>query len=202
LALSTMTSHTSPPSPRGKALRTHRKILPLAGGLSSLSLSSLRDLVSPILVDVRTPSEMGLSIIRGSLTPAQFAAARTDASAAGRPVVCVCTIGLRAGLWARKLAESDYQGDVYVYEGVLMHALDGGEMVARTGKSEMGEDVFESVKKVHCFSPNYRFAPDDWEKPTFSPLGALGHSFRFMFAALLAIVRNMTLRLADLRAAC
>jgi rhodanese-related sulfurtransferase len=179
-----------PPTSRSKVLHIHQKALRLAGGLPSLSLSDLRDLSLPLLVDVRTAVEMNVSVVQGSLTPSAFDSVRVQASTSHRPVVAICTVGLRAGLWARQLNESGlYDGEIYVYEGVLMHALNGGEMVAPI-EAETGDVCVVPVSRVHCFCSRFQLAPDGWDMPVFSSLRAASYCRSYIVAFLSALYRD------------
>jgi rhodanese-related sulfurtransferase len=130
----------------------------------------------PILVDVRSAPEPEVSRIAGSVTPEEFEASPARHSA--RPVVSICTIGLRAGLWATRLLRLGYAGPIFVSEGVLLHVLDGGDVVSLRGASHGAE--WQPVTSIHCFGERYRFAPDGWDCPVFSWSESLKYTARFV----------------------
>jgi rhodanese-related sulfurtransferase len=56
-----------------------------------------------VVVDVRTPEEVAVSRIPGSLTAAEFAARREAVRQSGAKVVAYCTVGFRSSQFVRKL---------------------------------------------------------------------------------------------------
>jgi rhodanese-related sulfurtransferase len=146
---------------------------------------------NPILVDVRSVPELDVSRIAGSVTPEEFEASPARHSA--RHVVSICTIGLRAGLWATRLQRSGYAGPIFVSEGVLLHVLDGGGVVSLRGASHGAE--WQSVMSIHCFGEGYRFAPDGWDCPVFSRSESLRYTARFFPGLVLALLSTASWKL-------
>lgn len=185
-------------SVRRKALTAHRRFRRFHGGLPSLSyagLVSLQD-VNPLLVDVRTDAERLVSIIPGAIPSRQVdkELLRMDAE---RPLVAVCTVGLRAGLWASNFAEKqECNRQIFVYEGILLHALDGGEVVKQTIRAD-GQTINTPVEAVHCFARSFEFAPDGWETAVFPPSIALFESLKLLPRMLKALLRSLLLSRAS-----
>jgi len=61
--------------------------------------------VVPVIVDVRDPDEIAVSIIPGALTKEHFEATNVDK---GRPIVVYCTVGVRSGFYTERLLEQGY----------------------------------------------------------------------------------------------
>jgi rhodanese-related sulfurtransferase len=167
---------------RARALEAYTRWARLFPELSGVSYNDLRQnavdkALDPVLVDVRSTPELELSRIPGSITPDEFESNPERHRPSARPVVAVCTIGLRAGLWARRLARAGYAGPIYVSQGVLLHALDGGELVSlRQGPNGTS---WQPVKSVHCFAAAYQFAPAGWDSRVFSTREGTRRSARF-----------------------
>lgn len=165
------------------ARNAHLKFHNLYGGLRAVSRAEVEQLPpGTLLVDVRTPAEVAVSRVPGSVTAKEF----EQACAEGAPptgVVAVCTVGLRAALWGQGLREKGFEGDVTVSEGVLLWALDGGELVRPVaGKS----DVWESVQEVHTFDVTHRFAPEGWNMTHYSAAKAAWHGSSYLPAMIRA----------------
>lgn len=175
------------PSARAGALGMNRRFVKYHGGLPSLSYADLQRIQNsnPLIVDVRTREERDVSFIPGSVTPSEVKLHLHPAQPI-RPVVSVCTVGLRAGIWAKEFARNErYTGPVYVSEGILLHAFDGGELVRRES-DDSGNDVYRRVNSLHCFANYFRFSPDGWETVVFSPLAALKHSLALLPSLIVA----------------
>jgi rhodanese-related sulfurtransferase len=176
---------------RAAALAVHQQFVALHGDLPTVSFAELCALPpTTVVVDVRTAGEVAVSRMPGSITAAEFTPARSGANGRPPPVVAVCTVGLRAAVWARDLAgRGGYAGPVYVSQGVLLHALDGGKMV-RAAAVGGGGEAWQSVTEVHVYHARYRLVPRGWSAAAYSTPVAAAHGLRFAPALARALVSS------------
>lgn len=150
---------------RSLALSAHRNCSRFYAGFETVSYANLASIPSStILVDVRSATEVAVSRIPGSVQPHEFDSA-SDAA-----VLVVCTLGLRAGLWAGKLAKSGYTGDILVSEGILLHVLDGGSVV------RLASDIdaeWKTVNELHVYEDRFNRLPQGWLGFSFSKWRAI-----------------------------
>jgi rhodanese-related sulfurtransferase len=104
---------------RARSLEANTRWERLFPELRGVSYNDLRQnavdkALDPVLVDERSTPELEVSRIPGSITPDVFESSPERHRRSARPVVAVCTIGLRAGIWARRLARAGYAGRIYV----------------------------------------------------------------------------------------
>lgn len=103
-----------------------------------------------LLVDVRTPEEQAVSMIRDAVTAEQF---ESDVSvAAGATVVCYCTIGGRSGMYARHLAARGIAA-VNMPGAVLSWSHAGGEFVDADGPTN----------RVNTHGPSYDLVAEGYK---------------------------------------
>jgi len=83
-----------------------------------------------VVVDVRSNAEVGVSVIPGAITKAQYEKNRQQYQ--GRLVIPYCTVGGRSGTYAKQLAKAgvkvkNYQGSIlkWVDAGLPVVTLDG-----------------------------------------------------------------------------
>lgn len=161
---------------RSDALAMHKKFEKIWGGLPTVCSADLPSLPSgTVIVDVRTKDEIDVSRIPNSLTVEEFQAAR-QSGAEPPAVVSVCTVGVRASLWAHELRKG-FAGPVYIHQGILLHALDGNSVVrkARTGGDGKGS-TWTDVKEVHTFDKAHEYVPSGWNAKHYSAFQALRHA--------------------------
>ncbi|MEL6580557.1 MAG: rhodanese-like domain-containing protein [Cyanobacteria bacterium J06607_15] len=130
--------------------RQYAQEFPQVKGITASKLQQLQQSQQLVLIDVRTPKEIGVSRIPGAITAAEFEAnlkQYRDVQA-----IAYCTIGYRSGLYAQKLAQQGIE--VLNLEGSLLawsHV--GGELVNATGRTN----------KVHVFGRQWRLTSEDYE---------------------------------------
>lgn len=81
-------------------------------------LDLFSQLLDTVVVDVRTPEEVAVSRIPGSLTAAEFAERREAVRRRRAPVVAYCTVGFRSSHFVRKLRADGF--DAANLEGSLL----------------------------------------------------------------------------------
>jgi sodium/bile acid cotransporter 7 len=104
----------------------------------------------PVLVDVRSKEEQGVSMIPGAISREEFE--KHPDRVAGREVVTYCTIGYRSGRYTEKLVErgwnaSNLRGSILSW----MHA--GGEL-HRGGTP---------TRRVHVYGKAWDLVPEGYE---------------------------------------
>lgn len=161
---------------RSEALAVHQKFEKVWDGLPTICSADLHSLpAGTAIVDVRTKDEIDVSRIPDSITLEEFQEARRS-GAEPPAVVSVCTIGVRASLWAHELRQ-DFVGPVYIHQGILMHALDGNSVVRRESDTGSGESApWVDVKELHTFDKAHEYVPSGWEAKHYSVFQALRHS--------------------------
>lgn len=113
--------------------------IPEISNQSLLGLSN-NQIMRPIIVDVRSPEEQAISIIKGSIDKAFFEQNLDDY--AKRKIVVYCTIGYRSGYYVESLKQQGL--DAYnLSEGILGWLHAGGSIVNANG---------EITSKVHVYS--------------------------------------------------
>lgn len=145
---------------RSLAFSAHKNCSRFYAGFETVGYANLASIpTSTVLVDVRSPAEVAVSRIPGSVLPHEFD------STSHATVLVVCTLGLRAGLWAGKLAQNGYKGDILVSEGILLHVLDGGSVV-RLASDLDGE--WTTVNELHVHDERFNRLPQGWLGFSFS----------------------------------
>jgi len=100
----------------------------------------------PVLVDVRPSHERAVSVLPGAVALETWEANRDDY--AGRPVVTYCTVGVRSGYVALRLAEQGV--DVRNFRGsILAWTHIGGPLVTPAG---------ERTDDVHVYGRRWNWA--------------------------------------------
>lgn len=103
-----------------------------------------------LLVDVRGANERLVSRIPGAVSREAYEADR--AAYEGKTVVCYCTMGYRAGLYAKKLRAHDV--DARLLDGALLGWVhDGGQL----------EDDRGPTTRLHVFNHKFDLVPDGYE---------------------------------------
>ena len=122
-----------------------------------ISTQELRELLanqarnnSFLIVDVRSESEVRVSVIPSAIPQAEFE--RTVADHRGKEIIAYCTVGARSGKFTKKLSRQGWR--VRNYEGSIIDwckhklplmTLDGAE-----------------TQRVHTYSARYS-VPDEYE---------------------------------------
>ena len=131
-----------------------------------------------VVVDVRKQEEWRTSMIPGAMTKEEFELEvhkdqeKISSFLEGKDVCTYCTIGMRAGKYAKKLA-GDLKGrgpKVLNLKGsILGWVHDGLPVARRLGETRhAGEEV---VKEVHVNNPKFDLAPDGYEARWFGQSG-------------------------------
>ena len=106
-----------------------------------------------VVVDVRTDTEVNVSVIPGAITKAQYEKSKKQYE--GRTVIPYCTVGGRSGAYAKKLAGDGVK--VKNYEGSILKWIDAGlPLITLDG---------EPTNRVHTYSNRYR-VPAKYEQVT------------------------------------
>ena len=106
-----------------------------------------------VVVDVRSDAEVNVSVIPGAITKAQFEKNRVQY--VNRLVIPYCTIGVRSGAYAKRLAKEGVK--VKNYKGSILNWVDAGlPLVTLDGKP---------TNRVHTYS-NFYTVPANYEKVT------------------------------------
>lgn len=106
-----------------------------------------------VLVDVRSDAEVNVSVIPGAITKAQFEKDRRRY--ADRLVIPYCTVGVRSGAYAKRLAKDGMK--VKNYKGSILKWVDAG-LPVRTLQGK-------PTNRVHTYSNRYR-VPENYEQVT------------------------------------
>ena len=97
-----------------------------------------------VIVDVRSPAERAVSMIKGAISSTEFEQNRAQYE--GGTVVTYCTIGHRSGLYAKKL-QAQGLSVLNLAGSVLSWSHAGGEFQDENG----------ATTGIHIGSPNYNF---------------------------------------------
>lgn len=103
-----------------------------------------------VIVDVRSESESGVSLIPGAITQAEFK--RTEAEHQGKEVIAYCTIGVRSGKFVKQLARQGWKA--WNYEGSIIDWCKNQLPLVSHDGSE--------TRQVHTYSSRYT-VPGDYE---------------------------------------
>lgn len=100
----------------------------------------------PVLLDAREPEEYAVSHLPGARrvdpgAEADALAATLDGIGADQPIVVYCSVGVRSGVVAQRLAEAGFE-DVRNLEGSIFRWANEGRPVVRDG---------EGVREVHPY---------------------------------------------------
>ncbi|MDJ0691894.1 MAG: rhodanese-like domain-containing protein [Xenococcaceae cyanobacterium MO_188.B32] len=118
--------------------------------ISAEELQQLQEQEKVILVDVRTPQEMEVSMIIGAISQAEFE--REQDKYRHNTIVPYCTIGDRSGMYAKKLQEQGFQ--VFNFKGsILSWSHAGGKLVNSQG----------ITNRVHIHGKKWELAAENYQ---------------------------------------
>lgn len=103
-----------------------------------------------VLVDVRTPEEQAVSMIKGAIRAVDFE--RHPEQYRDKTVACYCTIGHRSGLYTQRLVEQGFTA-VNLRGAILAWTHAGGELESSEG----------DTRKVNVFSSKYAILAEGYE---------------------------------------
>ena len=134
--------------------RQYAHEFPDVRGITAAQLQQLQQREKIVAIDVRTPEEIAVSRIPGSITTAEFERNLRQDSAQyrGKTIVAYCTIGYRSGLYAQKLQQ---QVEILNLEGSLL----AWSHVA--GKLLDADD--NTTNKVHVFGRQWQLTSESYE---------------------------------------
>ena len=134
-----------------EALYSHyARKFPEVQGISIQELQQLQKQEKVILVDVRTPQEMEVSMIMGAISQAEFE--RKHAKYRNSTIVPYCTIGSRSGIYAEKLQKQGFK--VFNLEGsILSWSHAGGKLVNDKG----------ITNRIHTYGKQWELAAENYQ---------------------------------------
>ncbi len=103
-----------------------------------------------VIVDVRSESESGVSLIPGALTRTEFE--RTAADHQGKAVIAYCTVGVRSGKFVNQLIRQGWKA--CNYEGSIIDWCKNKLPLVSPDGAE--------TQQVHTYSAKYS-VPDDYK---------------------------------------
>jgi rhodanese-related sulfurtransferase len=112
-----------------------------------------------VLVDVRTPEEIAVSVIPGAISASDFEAERERFRDA--EIIAYCTVGVRSEHYARRLVADGYRASNYK-ASILGWVDEGLPVVTPAG---------EPTRQVHVYSDDYS-VPAPYEAVTEGPADA------------------------------
>ena len=118
--------------------------------ISAEELQQLQEQEKVVLVDVRTPQEMKVSLIMGAISQAEFE--RNRKKYHNNTVVTYCTIGSRSGIYAEKLQEEGFR--VFNFKGsILSWSHAGGKLVNDRG----------ITNRIHIYGKKWELAAENYQ---------------------------------------
>ena len=133
----------------------YRAKFPTASEITVEAAMELMQGGQAILVDIRRPAEMSVSMLPGAVTQTDFESNPERYS--GLVVVAYCTIGYRSGIfsveWKKKGVDV-----LNLKGGILAWVLEGGKVYAPGGKA---------VNRVHVYGKKWDLAPAGFESVMF-----------------------------------
>ena len=118
--------------------------------ISAKELQQLQEQEKVVLVDVRTPQEMEVSMIIGAISQAEFERERNKYR--NYTIVPYCTIGSRSGIYAKKLQEEGFK--VFNFKGsILSWSHAGGKLINDRG----------ITNRVHIYGKKWKLAAENYQ---------------------------------------
>ncbi|MCJ7773160.1 MAG: rhodanese-like domain-containing protein [Desulfobacterales bacterium] len=133
----------------------YAKDLPEVGDIKPDEVIRLLKKNRVVLIDVRTPAEMGISILPGAVIKDDYLKEPNKYKKV--TVVAYCTIGYRSGIFAKKMAAKGL--DVKNMAGGLLGWVFEGGRVYHEKKE---------VKRIHVYGPKWDYPPSGYESVMFS----------------------------------
>jgi rhodanese-related sulfurtransferase len=130
--------------------RFRETLFPRIPDLAVTELVRLRQSTRVLLVDVRAPREQEVSMLPDAVRVTDFE--RQESPHAGATVVAYCTIGLRSGLYVRKLLARGWQA-FNLAGSVLAWTHDGGDLVSGPCPT----------RRVHVYEAEWSLEADGYE---------------------------------------
>lgn len=138
----------------GSALPAQADFFGRASSVESVSVEEVQALMADgaedgdvVLVDVRSPEEIAVSIIPGAISLSDFEANRQQYRKA--EVITYCTVGARSADYAEKLIEAGFLARNY--EGSILDWVDAGLPVVTPAG--------EATRRVHVYSKKFSVPP-------------------------------------------
>jgi len=138
----------------GSALPAQADLFGRAPRVASVSTEEVQALMAAgteskdvVLVDVRSPEEIAVSIIPGAISVSEFEANFQQYRAA--EVITYCTVGVRSAYYADKLIDAGVRARNY--EGSILDWVGAGLPVVTSAG--------EATRRVHVYSRRYSVPP-------------------------------------------
>ena len=123
---------------------------PKVKDLSAEEIQQLQEQEKVVLVDVRTPQEMEVSMIMGAIPQEEFE--RHQEKYRNDTIVTYCTIGSRSGIYADKLQEQGFK--VFNFKGsILSWSHSGGKLVNDRG----------ITNRIHIYGKKWELAAENYQ---------------------------------------
>jgi rhodanese-related sulfurtransferase len=119
-------------------------------------LKAILDDTNLILIDVRQPKELEVSMLPHALSTAQFAARYRHGIPAGKRIVVYCTIGYRSGKYAEELAKMGIKSES-LEGGILMWSFAGGKLLCKNTRDEWVE-----TNRIHVYDAEWNIVHPDY----------------------------------------
>lgn len=124
--------------------------------IKAAELKSILEDTNLILIDVRQPKELEISILPHALSTAQFAARYRTGIPAGSRIVVYCTIGYRSGRYAEQLAAMGIKCE-NLEGGILMWSFAGGPL-----KAKNANDEWVATNRIHVYDAEWNIVHPDY----------------------------------------
>lgn len=129
----------------------YRKDFPDVKEISAEELVDLRKREDVVVVDVREPREMAVSMIPGAISKTEFEQKIDEFK--NRPIVTHCTIGYRSGVYAEELKQRGI--DAMNLKGSILSWVHAGQPVVDAEGRE--------TKRVHVYGKKWDLLPEGYE---------------------------------------
>ncbi|MEE8367581.1 MAG: rhodanese-like domain-containing protein [Thermoanaerobaculia bacterium] len=127
-----------------------KRLFPEVQEISAYELKERLEQDELVVVDVRSPAERAVSMIKGAISSTEFEQNRAQYE--NVTVVTYCSIGHRSGLYAKKLHEEGFEV-LNLVGSVLSWSHVAGDFV----------DAHGPTKRVHVGGPNSNFVASGYD---------------------------------------